>query len=67
MTDLSAVADALAQDPEAHMDLGVLLGFTDGQPAQIHELFTTAPEIPEGVTKGEYATKLRLCLLWRTR
>ncbi|MFE7361478.1 hypothetical protein [[Kitasatospora] papulosa] len=63
MTDLTAVADALAQDPEALMDLGVLLGFTDGQPAQIHELFTTAPEIPEGATKGEYALQIRLSLM----
>ncbi|MFD8685350.1 hypothetical protein [Streptomyces sp. NPDC059651] len=67
MTDLTAVADALSEHPEELMTLGVLLGFAGGQPAQIHELFTTAPEIPEGVTKGEYATKLRLCLLWRTR
>ncbi|MEV1096462.1 hypothetical protein AB0I87_13455 [Streptomyces sp. NPDC049952] len=67
MTDLTAMADALALDPEAPMDLGVLLGFAEGQPAQIHQLFTEAPEIPDGATKGEYAAKIRLRLLWRTR
>ncbi|WP_327131993.1 hypothetical protein OG311_13460 [Streptomyces sp. NBC_01343] len=67
MTDLTAVADALALDPEAPMDLGVLLGFAEGNETRIQQLFNEAPEIFEGATKGEYAVKIRLYLLRRTR
>ncbi|MFC4609747.1 hypothetical protein ACFO9E_18280 [Streptomyces maoxianensis] len=62
---LTALADALCEDPETVMDLGVLLGLahqlTEGEPAQ---LLNEAPEIPEGaVTRGEYAALLRLTVL----
>ncbi|MFD9618481.1 hypothetical protein ACFWB2_14595 [Streptomyces virginiae] len=60
---LTAIADVLSERPEEPMTLAVLLGLAEGQPARIHQLFTTAPEIPEGATRGEYAALLRLTVL----
>ncbi|MFF3558947.1 hypothetical protein ACFYXS_02745 [Streptomyces sp. NPDC002574] len=61
---LTALADALTKDPEAVMDLGVLLGLiheaSEGDEERIHQLLSQAPEITEGATRGEYALKLRL-------
>ncbi|MFD8072180.1 hypothetical protein ACFV3E_05955 [Streptomyces sp. NPDC059718] len=60
MTDLTAVADALSEHPEELMSLGVLLGLAGGEPAAVKHLFEMAPAIPDGTTRGEYATRLRL-------
>ncbi|WP_424570806.1 hypothetical protein [Streptomyces sp. CH-036] len=57
--DLSALADALSERPEEPMALGVLLGLTVGEPAALAQ----TPDIPEGATKGEYATLIRLIVM----
>ncbi|MFI5979169.1 hypothetical protein [Streptomyces sp. NPDC051452] len=66
MSGLTDLASALTQDPEAVMDLGVLLGLLHRiapEPAARRQLLSEAPAIPEGATQGEYALLIRLTLM----
>ncbi|MBL1104922.1 hypothetical protein JK361_10000 [Streptomyces sp. 5-8] len=63
---LTVLADALSEHPEEPMALRVLLGLLHRvapEPAVCRQLLSTAPEIPEGATQGEYAALLRLTVL----
>ncbi|MFI2757812.1 hypothetical protein ACH5A3_02880 [Streptomyces echinatus] len=63
---LTALADALSEDPEELMALGVLLGLIHRvapEPAVCRQLLAQAPEIREGATRGEYAALIRLTVL----
>lgn len=64
---LTDLADALTKDPEASMDLGVLLGLVHetahGDQEQVRQLLAQAPAIPKRATRGEYAALLHLTLM----